>query len=269
MGNESIDGKEFKDMNKREFTLTDLFNVALKRLWIILAAIVVGALIALYYSNFMIVPQYQSSTKYFVDTAILSSGENSSGTASIDEQRNTTLAKLVVGGYVEILHTKNFAERIDEILENDPETYPLVMEYSASSIYSSVSYSFEEDSECYTVTVRALDPKDAEMIAKCIENNSEKYLMEKKSNAEGTLKVIDNARYSPAPVNVRTTLNIIMGAFLGAAIAFVAAFLIEINDVRIKNEKEVSEILGLPIIGSIPDYASDIQNDSDYRRYSR
>ena len=34
-------------------------------------------------------------------------------------------------------------------------------------------------------------------------------------------------------------------------------------------EKELLEILGLPIIGSIPDYDSDAQDDSDYNHYSR
>ena len=48
-------------------------------------------------------------------------------------------------------------------------------------------------------------------------------------------------------------LNVFIGALCGAILAFAAAFLIEINDVRIKSEKELVNTVGLPVIGSIPE----------------
>ena len=55
-------------MHNNELTLADLLNVALKRIWILLIAAVIGGLAAMYYSNFLVVPKYHSSSKFYVDT---------------------------------------------------------------------------------------------------------------------------------------------------------------------------------------------------------
>ena len=116
-----------------------------------------------------------------------------------------------------------------------------------------IKYTFEEEKEFYLVTVTATDPADAFIIARCIEENSESYLATKKSSAQGTLKVIDNARTNENAVNVNFVLNAIIGALCGAILAFAIAFVIDINDVRIKSEKELIRAVDLPVIGSIPE----------------
>lgn len=240
-------------MNNRELTISDLISVALKRLWIIAAALVAGALLALYYSCFMVTPVYKSVSKYLVDTTTLSGDTlNQSSSTQIEVQRITALSRLVVSSYIEILDTQNFAEYIADKLES--ENIPLSKSYSGKNISSMIEFSFEEESESFTVAVTALSAEDALAVAECIQREAGKYLASKKTSAAETLKIIDDARINYNPVNVRTTLTVLIGAFIGAVLAFAVCFLVEINDVRVKDEKEVSEILGLPVIGSIPEY---------------
>lgn len=239
-------------MNKHEFTVAEFFGIAIKHIWIIFAAMIIGGLAALYYTSFLVTPKYESETKYLVDTTSLATdaGYYGSTTASVEEQRNTVLSRLIVSSYIEILQTHNFSEYLAIMLESNTN---LSRPYTGDELFGMIKYTFEEEKEFYLVTVTATDPADAFIIARCIEENSESYLATKKSSAQGTLKVIDNARTNEDAVNVNFVLNVIIGALCGAIIAFAVAFVVDINDVRIKSEKELIRAVDLPVIGSIPE----------------
>lgn len=239
-------------MNKHEFTVAEFFGIAIKHIWIIFAAMIIGGLAALYYTSFLVTPKYESETKYLVDTTSLATdaGYYGSTTASVEEQRNTVLSRLIVSSYIEILQTHNFSEYLAIMLESNTN---LSHPYTGDELFGMIKYTFEEEKEFYLVTVTATDPADAFIIARCIEENSESYLATKKSSAQGTLKVIDNARTNENAVNVNFVLNAIIGALCGAILAFAIAFVIDINDVRIKSEKELIRAVDLPVIGSIPE----------------
>lgn len=239
-------------MNKHEFTVAEFFGIAIKHFWIIFAAMIIGGLAALYYTSFLVTPKYESETKYLVDTTSLAAdaGYYGSTTASVEEQRNTVLSRLIVSSYIEILQTHNFSEYLAIMLESNTN---LSRPYTGDELFGMIKYTFEEEKEFYLVTVTATDPADAFIIARCIEENSESYLATKKSSAQGTLKVIDNARTNENAVNVNFVLNAIIGALCGAILAFAIAFVIDINDVRIKSEKELIRAVDLPVIGSIPE----------------
>lgn len=240
-------------MNKHEFTVAEFFGIAIKHIWIIFAAMIIGGLAALYYTSFLVTPKYESETKYLVDTTSLATdaGYYGSTTASVEEQRNTVLSRLIVSSYIEILQTHNFSEYLAIMLESNTN---LSRPYTGDELFGMIKYTFEEEKEFYLVTVTATDPADAFIIARCIEENSESYLATKKSSAQGTLKVIDNARTNEDAVNVNFVLNVIIGALCGAIIAFAVAFVVDINDVRIKSEKELIRAVDLPVIGSIPEH---------------
>ena len=252
-------------MDKNEISLAELFGIAIKRIWIIIAAMIIGGLAALYYTSFLVTPMYQSVSKYLVDTTNLAVGSNyyASTTASVEEQRNTVLSRLIVSSYIEILQTHNFSEYLALMLEGNTN---LSRSYTPDELLSMVTYAFVEEKEFYTVTVKAPDPADAFIIARCIEENSEEYLTTKKSSAKGTIKIIDNARTNEVPVNVRYVLNILIGALTCALIAFGIVFVVETNDVRIKNEKELISAVGLPVIGAIPEQTLYRDKPNSYKK---
>lgn len=239
-------------MNKHEFTVAEFFGIAIKHIWIIFAAMIIGGLAALYYTSFLVTPKYESETKYLVDTTSLATdaGYYGSTTASVEEQRNTVLSRLIVSSYIEILQTHNFSEYLAIMLESNTN---LSRPYTGDELFGMIKYTFEEEKEFYLVTVTATDPADAFIIARCIEENSERLSCHQKSSAQGTLKVIDNARTNEDAVNVNFVLNVIIGALCGAIIAFAVAFVVDINDVRIQERKELIRAVDLPVIGSIPE----------------
>ncbi len=241
--------KESIFMEKREITLSDLISILLKRFWIILAVMIVGGLLAYYYATNMVTPLYTAQTKYLVDTAILSDDTGSS--ANIEEQRNNVLSKLMASTYIEILNTRMFTDYLAGLLEESD----LSVTYSSAQLFDMIKYSYEENTETYMVTVTAFSPEDAKIISQCIQNESENYLVSKKTNAVETLQVIDRAWENKNPSNVNVLVTVILGLMIGAVIPFLIFFIIEMNDSRIKDEKSISNTFNLPVLGSIPEYS--------------
>ena len=252
-------------MDNREIKISDFISIAIKRLWILVVAAIIGALVAIYYSKFLVVPQYQVNTSFLVDTGILTNAEEEID--QLEAQRQIVGSRYQVPSYMKILATNDFADAVAKRLEQNPDKYPLNYEYSAKAIYSAISFSNEVDMESYDMTVIAFSPNDAFNIARCIEDYSEEYIVSHKPMAKDTVRVIDHARKPKEPINVNPTLNVMIGAMFCAVVAFVVCFLVEMNDVRIKSETGVTEILGIPVIGAIPEYYE--HGSSPYSSYYR
>lgn len=234
-------------------SVSDLLNTVLKHIKIIVAVTIVGAILGFCYGKYMVVPMYQSTSKYFIDTAVIT--ENSGGSSNkLTQTHNEVLvSRQIVSSYIGILNTMNFSEMISEQLAEDPE---MSMQYPAKVLDRLINYSYEEDLEIFKVSVTAFTPADAHKIAATIENNAEDYIATKMGTAEGTLKIIDNARENPNSINTKTMFAMIAGALVGALGAFFVCYMIDIKDVSIKDEKSFSEVIGIPVIGSIPEYST-------------
>lgn len=252
-------------MDNREIKLIDLISVAIKRMWILVLAAIIGAGVAIYYSKCVVVPQYRVSATFLVDMGTLSNQERELD--QLEAQRQIVGSRYQVPSYVSILATSDFADAVAKRLKEMPEEYPLSQPYSASLINSLVSFSYEEEMETYDMAVVAFSPDDALNIARCVEDYSEEYVSTHKTMAKNTLRIIDHARKSNSAINLNVAVNVLLGVVACVAVAFAICFLVEMNDVRIKSESGISEILGLPVIGNIPEYFT--TESSGYKSYYR
>ena len=225
----------------------------MKTVFILVLAAIVGASAAIYYSKCIIVPKYPVQTTFLVDTGILSDAEEEID--QLEAQRQIVGSRYQVPSYMTILNTSDFADAVVERLENTDD-YPLEYKYSSADIRGAVSYSNELEMETYDMTVVAYSPNDDHNIARCIEDYAEEYISGHKKMAKDTLRIIDHARRSYRAINVNLMLNVCIGAFFCVIAAFIICFITEMKDVRIKSELGVTEILGMPVIGAIPEYSS-------------
>ena len=104
-------------MDKREITILDLVKIAVNWIWVLLLGGVVCAAVGFFYSTKMVTPMYSASSKYVIQTK----GQEATNDV-LESQRTVAYAQLVVGTYVDIVNTRNFANEIAEYMNGEVGT---------------------------------------------------------------------------------------------------------------------------------------------------
>ncbi len=250
-------------MGDKEFTITDILEMLYKWWGLIVAGMIVVGALMFYYSDFCVTPIYSSSSKMFVQTKNVDDVSDN----VLESQRSFAFGQMVVNDYMDIFRTYTFAEELSFYLGGNTHASDsaskcikleavgideLTRQYSGAELFGMISYSSKEDSALFSIKVQCQSQTDAQKIAECMEIIMPDYLDDKTSGI-ALLEVVDKARPSNGAVNDNTTRNTVLGIFVGAVLAFVIAFVIEINDTRVRDEKSLTEIFQIPVIGAIPE----------------
>lgn len=221
--------------------LRELFEIILKRKWLIVAITVLALIIGSIYSIYMVTPMYKSDTTLMVNG---SKGLSASDIAASFDLGSINLSQKLVVTYGEIVKSRIVMEQVIARLELDL-TYAELMRKTTSQQVGST--------EILRISVEDQSPEQAALIANTISDVFVKEVMRilKVNNVE----TIDVAISSQAPFNIKTTLNIAIATVLGLMLSVFLSFLMEYMDQTIKTEKDVEKHLGLPVVGVIPDFA--------------
>ena len=123
-------------MDKKEITILDLVQIALKWIWVLLLGGAICAAVAFFYSTKMVTPMYSSSSKYVVQAK----GQEATSDDILASQRVVAYAQLVVGTYVDILNTRDFAVDVADHMNGQ---YP-EKEYSEDGIKKVINASLRQ-----------------------------------------------------------------------------------------------------------------------------
>lgn len=119
-------------MEKKEITILDLVKIAMNWIWVLLLGAVLCSAVAFFYSTKMVTPMYSASSKYVIQTK----GQGETGDI-LDDQRTVAYAQLVVGTYIDILNTRDFAVEVADYLNGKYEE----KEYSPEGIKNIINAS--------------------------------------------------------------------------------------------------------------------------------
>ena len=93
--------------NKEGISIVELLKMAVKHLWIIILAVIFCVSAAVVYTTFVVVPEYTSNSTFCIQTK----GQNAESDV-LESQRTVAYAQLVVGTYIDILDTRDFAQEV-------------------------------------------------------------------------------------------------------------------------------------------------------------
>ena len=242
-------------MDKREFTLYDLIDVFKKHWWVILlAALIVGGAFA-FYSIQSYEAEYTAEVTFYVAPS------NGGSTTEFDSSdvNKVTWAQRILNSYIEILNTDNLISKVDAgVLAKYPEAYEK-FGLSRSKIKSAISTSVHEDSSLFTVKFRTKSPESSYDIADVYEGIVPDHILSV-TKIKDTITVVDSAAMPVNPSNGKNFVrNTAVGLLLGALVSYIIFFMIELFDVRVKNEDDLLGNYQVPLLGSIPDYTSDMK----------
>ena len=224
-----------QEMNQNdviEIDLLEVMSVMLHRLWLILLCGVLAGGLAFALSAFVVVPQYESTTKIY----ILNKNENSSLTYS-----DTQLATQLTKDYEELVKCRYVLETVIGTcgLEDDYE-----------ELEGRVEVENAADTRIIGITVKDPDPVTARAVADCIRDVASEHI--RNVTDVEAVNVVDEANLPEEPSEPSIPLWTAVGALLGILLCAIAVFLRYMTDDTVKSAEDVEKYLGLSTLALVP-----------------
>ena len=222
-------------MNMTEtINIEQLWQILKKNLLMILSLAVIFAIGSALITYFLITPKYQASTQILVNQ------KEQQGQIQVQEvQTNLQL----INTYNEIIKTPAI---LDKVIDN------LKLEGESANLASKVNVTNQQQSQVINVTVTDVEQGEAVKIV----NEISKVFQDEIENIMNVdnVSILTKAEKSenPTPVSPKPLVNIAIAFILGALLGLAIAFLREFLDKSVKNEDDVAQHIGLPVLGSIP-----------------
>jgi capsular polysaccharide biosynthesis protein len=219
-----------------ELSILEIFNILLKRVWILLLATIVGLSGALLISLFLIAPTFTS-------TAVLYVNPNQNQLDRTGNYNDLNYAQELVNSYIIILKNDVFLKDVAE---------QSGLEYTSGQIRGMLSLASINSTEIFEVRISSKNPQHSFLLAETIIDLAPEEIIRIKES--DSVKLVSPAVLPTSPSAPNNTLNAIIGAVLGFAVAVASIILVEILDTRVKSEEDLATHYSLPILGSIPKY---------------
>lgn len=196
------------------------------------------------YALFLQKPVYTSSTT-LVLTGV-STGSNSSGTITTEA---INLNSKLITTYREIAKSRKVVEQVIDELK---------LEQTFEALSSSIDVSSVNNTEIIRISVVNMEAKKAKEIADTLAGVFSKEIQDI-YNVQN-ISILDPANMPEYASNINIPKQLIIYVGIGFVLACAFLFLTFYFDTTIKSVEQVEMKIGLPILGSVPNYANRRKN---------
>lgn len=208
----------------------------LRKLWsrkffIIFIALVVGT-IALLGSVFLIKPKYTSTTRIYVVSRTADSITNQ------DLQAGSYLVK----DYQEVI-TSN--EVLSSVIDKEK------LSLTPNELSSMISVTIPTDTRVISISVEDDNAQEATTIANTVREVAAKKI--KAVTKVDDVTTLEAAEVPKEPSSPNIKLNTLIGVIAGGVLAVISIIILEVLDDRVRRPEDIEDVLGLPLLGIVPD----------------
>lgn len=214
-------------------SLKEIFQT-LKQRWRLLVAIpLLAMLVSAIISSFVLTPMYERSTQLLVNQAV----------------PEGQLNQQVVRNNLELIDTYSEIIKSPRILNEVIEAEGLDMTYG--DLEAAVSVGSQSNSQVVTITVESESPADATLLTNSIATVFQEQIPDIMSIDNVSILSEAEIGEDPTPVSPKPLLNIAIAFVVGLMAAVGLSFLLEYLDTTIKTEKDIENIIDLPVLGVV------------------
>lgn len=242
-----------ENKSKYELDLKQIFDMLIKRWWIIAIAVVVLAGAAFGYTKLATTPTYTSSATLLIN-----------GDSNLSSYQQILAGQYQTKDYPFILKSLDTLDAAAALL-NETEAVP-GKEYSGASLSKMVTYKSEEDSRIFKISVTSSDPDEARVVAdKITEAFNEK--VNQHTDNKVTVKVVEEPRRPSVASTANTKRNILIGVAIGFVIGAGIAILLGLSTDTLDSDSWLHTKFAdkVPLLASIPNSAA--SGGRNYYRY--
>lgn len=216
-------------------SLKDIFEILKKHLATIIISMFVGLGIAGIATFFIITPKYESQAQLIVK---LPRAENSN-----TQDVNTNL--LMINTYKDLITGDLVMSTVKDRLESEYN-----VEMTTKEIREAIQVEQSQNSQMFSIVATDNKAVNAEHIA----NTTALVFQENAKDVMDVdkISIISNAQASMTPVSPNNKLNLAIGLVLGLMVGVGLAFLLELLDRTVKDNRFVTETLDFTILGTVP-----------------
>ena len=220
------------DDDEVEIDLRELFYALKKRILVILAAILAGAVIAGAVTKLFITPVYSATATMLVLTK---------------ETTLSSLADLQIGSQL----TKDYNILITSrtVLQDVVDELNLDMTYK--ELKERITVENPSDTRILSITAIDKDPEMAKKIADTLAKTSADFIGDKMEVTPP--KIIEEGEVPTIQTSPSTKKNVLIGALAGLVLSAGVIILLTLMEDTIKTEEDIEKYLGLTTHASIPD----------------
>ena len=244
-------------MRKRneEFSLKELINIFIPKLWLILiVALVFGSVMAVY-SAILKDDTYTSTTRIHVTK----SSTNNNYDYAVND---VDFANSYLETYKIVLSIPDFYEGVKDRMKTDSPDKYLEKNWESISLNKMKGYvSCETQQDVLKVSVTTGDPLLSAAIADAIAKiftatDSTEQVLAYPAGVMHT-KIIQPPHSPTSPNSRNVLMNTAIGAIVGAVLAMAFVFILNMFDIVIHDKKKIQDTFDIPILGVIPRFLAE------------
>ncbi|EGW41283.1 Wzz/FepE/Etk N-terminal domain-containing protein [Desulfosporosinus sp. OT] len=225
---------------EEEMELRQYWDVLRKRWMIVVVIPLIAALTSGMISFFVMKPVYQASTTLIVGKKAAETGKDP--TQILDNSvllANQQLAKT----YATIAQSRTVEQNVLKDLN-----LPLTVD----ELNSLIAINPVKTTEILEIQVTNTNSELAALIANTMAQEFTKAVIEIKK--VDSVSIVDTAVIPDKPIKPKKTLNVLIAFVVGLMASVGLVFLLEYMDNTVKTLSDVEKLLGIPVLGIIPDY---------------
>lgn len=219
--------------------LMQILNLIKRNLLVIIAAVVLFAAAGFGYTTFLVTPQYEASAMLIVNP-------------SEQQQIQSTVTNDQINSAKQLVETYAVILKSDTVLNRTIDDLGLSLTYD--QLAAKVSISAVNETQVMRISVQDENVQRAEKIVQSIVDQAPEVIIS--TVKAGSVEVVSEPAASPDPVSPNKRMNTLVAGMLGGVLAMGVIVLRSMLNNKIMTDEDITQKLGLPVLGVIPDNAA-------------
>lgn len=215
-------------------SLLEVIKIIKKRLFLIISIVVIAIAATVALNTYVLSPEYQAQTQILVNQKNSAEEMYSWGQMETDVQLIKTYNDIIRSPFI-----------LDKVIEE------LDLNLMPVNLANKITVSHQNESKVISITVEDSNPEQVVKIANTVAEVFQEEIPFLMSIDNINILTFASLSEDPQPVKPNKVLNIAIGIMMALMIGIGLTFLLEILNTTIKNEKDVEEVLQLPIMGLV------------------